>query len=58
MRPEELYDETRLVPNLDALVIPAQRAADPLPASVATAVNAVQPEHVVALLQGSSPSQA
>ncbi|GAC1609967.1 MAG: ArgE/DapE family deacylase [Mycobacteriales bacterium] len=39
------------MPDLDALVIPAQRSAHPLPAAVATAVDAVQPERVVALLQ-------
>jgi acetylornithine deacetylase len=39
------------VPLLDSLVIPAQRAAQPLPPAVATAVNAVQPERLVALLQ-------
>jgi acetylornithine deacetylase len=39
------------VPLLDSLVIPAPRAAEPLPPAVATAVNAVQPERLVALLQ-------
>jgi acetylornithine deacetylase len=51
MRRVTSYDETSAVPNLDALVVPAQRAAEPLPTSVATAVNAVQPERLVALLQ-------
>ena len=37
--------------DLDALVLPTQRATAPLPAAVATAVNAVQPERLVALLQ-------
>jgi acetylornithine deacetylase len=39
------------MPDLDSLVIPAPRAAEPLPPAVATAVNAVQPERLVALLQ-------
>ncbi|MDX6199710.1 MAG: acetylornithine deacetylase [Actinomycetota bacterium] len=39
------------MPLLDSLVIPAPRAAEPLPPAVATAVNAVQPERLVALLQ-------
>jgi acetylornithine deacetylase len=43
--------ETSGVPLLDSLVIPAPRAAEPLPPAVATAVNAVQPERLVALLQ-------
>ena len=45
------YAETPEVPHLDSLVIPAQRDAAPLPSAVATAVNAVQPERLVALLQ-------
>ena len=51
MHPRPPNDETSTVPDLDALVIPAQRSALPLPAAVATAVNAVQPERIVALLQ-------
>jgi acetylornithine deacetylase len=43
--------ETAWVPALDSLVIPAPRAAEPLPPAVAIAVNAVQPERLVALLQ-------
>jgi acetylornithine deacetylase len=43
--------ETPHVPALDSLVVPAPRAAEPLPPAVATAVNAVQPERLVALLQ-------
>jgi acetylornithine deacetylase len=39
------------VPALDSLVVPAPRAAEPLAPAVATAVNAVQPERLVALLQ-------
>jgi acetylornithine deacetylase len=39
------------VPDLDSLVIPTPRAAEPLPPAVATAVNAVQPERLVPLLQ-------
>jgi acetylornithine deacetylase len=39
------------VPALDSLVVPAPRTAAPLPPAVATAVNAVQPERLVALLQ-------
>src|SRR3954464_14270332 len=43
--------ETPPVPLLDALVVPAPRVAEPLPPAVATAVNAVQPERLVALVQ-------
>ncbi|MDT7571332.1 MAG: acetylornithine deacetylase [Actinomycetota bacterium] len=43
--------ETSRVPLLDSLVIPAPRAAEPLAPAVATAVNAVQPERLVSLLQ-------
>ena len=39
------------MPDLDALVIPAQRSADPLPAAVAAAMDAAQPERLVTLLQ-------
>lgn len=39
------------MPLLDSLVLPGQRTAEPLPPAVATAVNAVQPERLVALLQ-------
>ncbi|MCU1589029.1 MAG: peptidase dimerization protein [Frankiales bacterium] len=49
--PETPDSETAQVQDLTSLVIPAQRAAEPLPAAVATAVNAVQPERIVALLQ-------
>ncbi len=51
MRRTSTYGENLQVPALDSVVIPAQRANDPLPASVATAVNAVQPERLVTLLQ-------
>lgn len=39
------------MPLLDSLVIPAPRAVEPLAPAVATAVNAVQPERLVTLLQ-------
>ena len=51
MRQLACRDENPRVTDLDSLVIPTQRAAAPLPSSVATAVNAVQPERLVALLQ-------
>jgi acetylornithine deacetylase len=43
--------QTARVPLLDSLVVPTPRAAEPLPPAVATAVNAVQPERLVTLLQ-------
>jgi acetylornithine deacetylase len=51
MRRPSPYDDTLGVTALDSLVIPAQRLTDPLPASVATALNAVQPERLISLLQ-------
>jgi acetylornithine deacetylase len=45
------YDETRRVRDLASLLVPEQRAAEPLSPAVATAVNAVQPERLVLLLQ-------
>jgi len=43
------FDETARVPGLDSIVIPTQDTA--LPSSVADAMNAVQPERLVSLLQ-------
>jgi acetylornithine deacetylase len=48
--PETSSGKTPGVTDLDSLVIPAQRAVEPLPPAVATAVNAVQPERLVPLL--------
>jgi acetylornithine deacetylase len=51
MRPMSSYGKTGRVPDLASLLVPEQRAAEPLSPAVATAVNAVQPERLVLLLQ-------
>jgi acetylornithine deacetylase len=51
MRPTPPYGQTAEVSDLASLVVPEQRAAEPLTPAVAAAVNAVQPERLVLVLQ-------